>query len=92
MLLLLTHYLSSQQSSIPTRQMADCRREFAAAKPYVNPKRKKALVKAICLRTFGVSSTELAKVAKRKRGKFPGGLTSDYGVLNIHYTDCRLRR
>lgn len=52
-------------------------RVFAVGKPYVPPKRRKALLKAICVRRFGMTPAELSKGAKRAKGAWlslAGGL------------------
>lgn len=44
-------------------------RVFAAAKPYVAPRRRKALTRAVSLRKYGLTPAELAKVARRLKGE-----------------------
>ena len=57
-------------------------RVFAVSKPYVAPKKKKALLKAICMRRFGMTPLDMAKAAKRRMGAWcrPAGMDGDAGL------------
>lgn len=48
--------------------MAAPHRVFEVGRPYVPPRRRKALLRAICVRRFGMTPLEMAKAAKRRKG------------------------
>ena len=49
--------------------MASPMRVFSLQRPHLLPKRKKLLLRAICVRRFGLTPQELAKAAKRRKGE-----------------------
>jgi hypothetical protein len=54
-------------------------RVFVAAKPYVPARRRRAIVRAICVRKYGFTPAELAK-AKKRRDKKIAAEVGDDGV------------
>lgn len=48
--------------------MVQPHRVFDVPKPYVPPKRRKAILKAVCLHRFGMAPLEMGKAAKRRKG------------------------
>ena len=62
-----------------SRGMASPMRVFSLQRPHLLPRRKKLLLRAICVRRFGLTPQELAKAAKRRKGECMGA-----SVVGVH--------